>query len=59
MQCSICTTDYPEIELKEIWLTDERQLHVCDGCVADAISEMLAEVERADKAYSNLTPTTT
>ena len=50
MNCSICKTDTPILNLTAVWL-GERKLEVCSGCIEDAIAEMLADIERADKAY--------
>jgi len=51
MQCSLCTTEYPELELKQVCVSGERTLYVCDYCICDAVSDHLDNIEQAKRNW--------
>jgi len=44
--CSICTTPTPDLELKQVCVSGERTLLVCECCICDAVSLYLDAIER-------------
>jgi len=49
--CSICTTDYPDLELKRFSLSGERELLVCEDCQADAMADYVDNIEKAKRNW--------
>ena len=51
MNCSICETPYPELELKQVCVSGERTLHVCEDCICDAIADYLDNIEQSKRNW--------
>ena len=48
MNCSICKTETPQLTLKAVWV-GERQLWVCDDCIAEAIIDHVEKIEKIEQ----------
>jgi len=51
MECSICRTPYPDLSLKQVCVSGERTLSVCDDCICDAVSQYLDAVPLTPDTY--------
>ena len=50
MNCSICETPTPRLNLKAIWV-GERQMWVCDDCISEAVIAHIETIEQIKRNW--------
>jgi len=56
MNCSLCATPTPPLNLTPIWLSDSSKVDVCKDCIAEAVEDLVTRQRRTREAFCQECP---